>query len=375
MATTIVQRLVKGSALTWTEHDANHVNAANTADSALSTATSASSTATAAQSAATTAQSTASAAAATAGTANTNATAAAAAAAAAQATADSKLAASAGAVGTSNLADGSVTLVKQANLPTKTYIGRTSAGTGVPEGVAVATVITDLGVNLKAPIDSPSFTGPVTQVGASIVSPSAMGALSVDTSKEMNTKSINVDSTLTFSTTPGANTWFGVALTNSDTTTAHIVTIPSSYPEGSRLPITKVNVPAGATVYLTWRYDGTNFQIFGSGQPTGNLVKSYSANHTFDATDLNGVILHPAADTTPRTFTIDSNVNLPCDVGTWMTVDNEFGAGAITLQITTDTLEKVGTLGTAGTITIPSGCQATIYKCSATKWRASGIGI
>lgn len=46
------------------------------------------------------------------------------------------------------VADGSVTLPKLANLATKTVIGRTSAGTGVPEAIAVATTLkADLSLN------------------------------------------------------------------------------------------------------------------------------------------------------------------------------------------------------------------------------------
>jgi hypothetical protein len=42
------------------------------------------------------------------------------------------------------VADGSITNAKLANMATKTYKGRTTAGTGVPEDVAVATLKTDL---------------------------------------------------------------------------------------------------------------------------------------------------------------------------------------------------------------------------------------
>ena len=45
---------------------------------------------------------------------------------------------------TLTIADGSVTNAKLADMATKTYKGRTTAGTGVPEDVAVATLKTDL---------------------------------------------------------------------------------------------------------------------------------------------------------------------------------------------------------------------------------------
>jgi len=77
----------------------------------------------------------------------------------------------------------SITNAKLANMATKTYKGRTSAGTGVPEDVSVATLKTDLALNnvnntsdankpvstaqqtalnLKAPLDSPVFTTKLT---------------------------------------------------------------------------------------------------------------------------------------------------------------------------------------------------------------------
>ena len=48
--------------------------------------------------------------------------------------------------GATTIANSAVTNAKMANMTTKTYKGRTSATTGVPEDVAVATLKTDLGL-------------------------------------------------------------------------------------------------------------------------------------------------------------------------------------------------------------------------------------
>ena len=96
----------------------------------------------------------------------------------------------ANAVTTVKILDANVTLAKLANIATKTYMGRTTAATGVPEAVPVATLKADLvlvkadvglgnvdnttdankpvstatqtALNLKANLASPTFTGTVT---------------------------------------------------------------------------------------------------------------------------------------------------------------------------------------------------------------------
>lgn len=82
-------------------------------------------------------------------------------------------------IGAANIADAAVTLAKMSNLATKTYIGRTTAGTGVPEAVAVATVKTDLSlgnVDNTSDLNKPVSTAQGLINLANTLTPAATGA-------------------------------------------------------------------------------------------------------------------------------------------------------------------------------------------------------
>src|SRR5258708_1815963 len=97
--------------------------------------------------------------------------------------------------------------------------------------------------------DSPTFTGLTltggpTIAGASIRGVNAMGALAIDVTKGINTKSVSADSTFTFSGTPGAsNTWFSILITNGGGT-ARVMTIPSSFSVAQGAAITTTTLAA-----------------------------------------------------------------------------------------------------------------------------------
>jgi hypothetical protein len=101
---------------------------------------------------------------------------------------------------------------------------------------------------------------------------------------------------------------------------------------------------------------------------------SQSANYTTVLSDSGKHIYHPSADTTARTWTIDSNANVPYPIGTAITFDNDTSAGVITLAITTDTLVWLPS-GTTGSRTIAANGQATALKVTATRWHITGVGI
>lgn len=118
-------------------------------------------------------------------------------------------------------------------------------------------------LNAKAPMASPSFTGLITSVGAQVITASPMAALEIDTTKALNPKTVSANSTLTFSGTPAqANTYFGLALTNSSGSDITI-TIPSSYSLAQGAAITSFIVPGNAIVELLWRYDGSQYLLAG----------------------------------------------------------------------------------------------------------------
>lgn len=102
---------------------------------------------------------------------------------------------------------------------------------------------------------------------------------------------------------------------------------------------------------------------------------SQSTAYTLLLTDANKHIYHPPADTTARTWTIPSNASVAFPIGTAVTFDNDFGAGAITIAITSDTLVLVGIAGSTGSRTLASGGQATAIKVASTRWRISGVGL
>lgn len=101
-------------------------------------------------------------------------------------------------------------------------------------------------------------------------------------------------------------------------------------------------------------------------------INSQSTAYTAVLADANGCIFHPAADTTPRTFTIPANSSVAYPLGTTLTFDNDIGAGALTIAITTDTMVLVGAAGTTGSRTVAAGGQATALKVASTRWRING---
>jgi hypothetical protein len=85
-------------------------------------------------------------------------------------------------------------------------------------------------------------------------------------------------------------------------------------------------------------------------------------------------ILHPSADTTARTFTIDSNANVAYPIGTAITFINQNSAGILTIAITTDTMRLAGA-GTTGSRTLAANGVATAIKITSTEWIISGTNL
>lgn len=101
---------------------------------------------------------------------------------------------------------------------------------------------------------------------------------------------------------------------------------------------------------------------------------SQSAAYTTVAADAGKHILHPAADTTARTWTIDSNANVAYPVGTAITFVNENAGGVITIAITADTMRLAGA-GTTGNRSLAANGIATALKIASTSWIISGTGL
>lgn len=145
----------------------------------------------------------------------------------------------------------------------------------------------------KSNAASPVFTGPETHNGATINPAAAMGALVVDVTKALNTKSIAVDSTLTFSGTPGSsNQSFGLRIKNTDTV-AHTITIPTTFDMGTQANVTAFTILPGGTESIVWQYDGTayiGFNLPGVGESAPVTVASAGTTDIGTATSQNVII-------------------------------------------------------------------------------------
>ena len=99
---------------------------------------------------------------------------------------------------------------------------------------------------------------------------------------------------------------------------------------------------------------------------------SQSAAYTTVLSDAGKHILHPTADNSARTFTIDSNANVAYPVGTMITFVNQINT--VTIAITSDTLTLAGA-GSTGSRTLAANGIATALKVGSTSWVISGTGL
>lgn len=99
---------------------------------------------------------------------------------------------------------------------------------------------------------------------------------------------------------------------------------------------------------------------------------SQSAAYTTVLSDSGKHILHPVADNNARTFTIDSNANVPYPIGTTITFINKINV--VTISITSDTLTLAGA-GTTGSRSLAANGWATAVKITTTEWIISGMGL
>ncbi len=128
----------------------------------------------------------------------------------------------------------------------------------------------------------------------------------------------------------------------------------------------------GSTVQA---YDATILTESDIGAVTGypNIPQnSKSADYTTVLGDASKHIYHPTTDDNPRTFTIDSNANVAYDVGSAITFVND--KNTVTIAITSDTLVWAQDAST-GSRTLANGGVATALKVAATRWVISGAGL
>jgi len=133
-------------------------------------------------------------------------------------------------------------------------------------------------------ISAPTVSGLVTFSGTDNWTANAMGALEIDTTKRLNTKTIAGPTTFTYSATPSSGTWFGLFLTNSDAN-PHLITLPSSpssYSMSANATKNSFVVPPSSTTYIQWRYNGTLHRMFGEPGARDNFTATTAPAVTND---------------------------------------------------------------------------------------------
>lgn len=99
---------------------------------------------------------------------------------------------------------------------------------------------------------------------------------------------------------------------------------------------------------------------------------SQSGPYTAVLADSAKQIFHPAADNSPRTFTIPANASVAYPVGTALTFVNM--VNTVTIAITSDTLILAG-VGSTGSRSLAANGIATALKITTTSWLISGTGL
>jgi hypothetical protein len=102
---------------------------------------------------------------------------------------------------------------------------------------------------------------------------------------------------------------------------------------------------------VQWVPAGLEGPTGATGPASGTTQNIQSSAYTTVLSDAGKSVLHPAADTTARSWTLDSNANVAYPVGTQIVFINQNGAGAITISITADTMRLAGS-GTTGSRTL-----------------------
>ena len=176
----------------------------------------------------------------------------------------------------------------------------------------------------------------------------------------------------TFTLTNAADNYIVAKRSDGVTSASTATTNWNNYLEYAR--VYKVTT-AGSVVTATEDHRAGALGVHGSPDYNGRVIVSVSAAKTFALTDQgNKTFLHPSADTTARTWTIDANATVALPVGTELDIVNQDAAGVLTLAITTDTM-RLSPGGTTGSRTLAANGIAKARKVTSTEWIISGSGL
>ena len=240
------------------------------------------------------------------------------------------------------------------------YLDGTGAWTTLPSGgsgtVTTLSVTTANGVSGSV---ANATTTPAITLALGAITPSsvaATGAISAASFTGPLTGAVTGTSSLATAVVGGATG--SLIYQSASNTTGFIAAGTSGY----------VLTSTGTSSAPTWQASS------GGGGSSTIPQNSQSADYTLVLGDGGGHILHPAADTTARTFTIPANSAVAYPIGTALTFINQNGAGGISIAISTDTMRLAGT-GTAGTRALAPNGLATAIKITTTEWIISGTGL
>lgn len=176
----------------------------------------------------------------------------------------------------------------------------------------------------------------------------------------------------TFTLTNATDNYIVAKRADGVTTASTATTNWNNYLEYAR--VYKVTT-AGSVVTATEDHRAGLLGVHGSPDYNGKVIVSVSTAKTFALTDQgNKTFLHPAADTTARTWTIDANGTVALPLGTELEMVNQNAAGVLTIAITTDTM-RLSPGGTTGSRTLAANGIAVAKKITTTEWIISGTGL
>jgi hypothetical protein len=258
----------------------------------------------------------------------------------------------------------------KADLASPSFSGTPTAPTataGTSTTQIATTAFVAAAVATKANAASPSFTGVSTFAGANITTASAMAALAIDVTAALNTKSIAADSTFTFSATPAANTWFQVAVTNTDTA-PHILTFPSAFSQVTQGARTSCPIAASGRLNMVFRYTGTGYEVFGDGPFLNNFTATAAPGVGDDVADGYGPGSLWGDATGNALYWCESNA---AGAAVWNAVA---GGGGGSGTVTSVGLTAPAFLSVAGSPVTASGTLALSYSGTALPVANGGTG-